>query len=96
MPGSATPFTVDWNNDGRFDIVSGSEDGKVFIFINEGSSKNPKFGKAQTLQVNNKEFRLPSPTSVIAVDWNDDGKTDLLISNKGLIEQDPVGRENII
>lgn len=96
VPGSATPFTVDWNNDGKFDIVSGSEEGKIFIFINKGSSKNPKFGKAQTLQVNNKEFKLPSPTSVIAVDWDDDGKTDLLISNKGLIEKDPVGRENII
>lgn len=96
VPGSATPFTVDWNNDGRFDIVCGSSDGKVYIFINEGDSKNPKFGKAQAIQVNNKELKLLSPTSVIALDWDDDGKIDLLISNKGLIEKDPVGRENII
>lgn len=83
----ATPFSIDWNNDGKFDVICGSGDGKIYIFINEGDSKNPKFSKAQTLQVNNKEFRLPSPTSVIVIDWNDDGKTDLLISNKEIVKE---------
>jgi hypothetical protein len=92
----ATPFALDWNNDGKFDVVCGSENGKTYIFINEGDSKNPKFSNAQILQVNNKEFKLPSPTSVIAVDWNDDGKTDLLVSNKEFKEKDPGGRDNII
>ncbi|MFZ3065434.1 MAG: VCBS repeat-containing protein [Nitrospirota bacterium] len=94
--GYATPFIVDWNNDGKFDVVCGSEDGKIYIFINEGDNKNPKFGKERTLQVNNKEFKLQSPTSVIAVDWDDDGKTDLLVSNRETKEKDPGGRENII
>ena len=82
VSGYARPFIVDWNNDGRFDVLCGSSDGKVYIFINEGDSKNPKFGKPQLLQVNNKELKLPGPTSVIALDWDDDGKTDLLVSNK--------------
>jgi WD40 repeat protein len=82
VSGNATPFIVDWNNDGRFDVVSGSSDGKVYIFINEGDSKNPKFSKPQTVQVNGKELKLPNSTSVIALDWDDDGKTDLLVSNK--------------
>jgi len=34
------------------------------------------------LQENNKELKLPGPTSVIALDWDDDGKADLLVSNK--------------
>ncbi|MFZ3089417.1 MAG: VCBS repeat-containing protein [Nitrospirota bacterium] len=96
VQGMATPFTVDWNNDGKFDVICGSGDGKGYIFINEGDNKNPKFSKANTLQANNKELKLQSPTSVIAVDWDDDGKTDLLISNKELIEKDPGGREKII
>lgn len=86
VPGYATPFTVDWNNDGKFDVVCGSSDGKIYIFLNEGDSMNPKFSKAQTLQVNNKEIKLPSPTSVIAVDWDDDEKIDLLVSNKELTD----------
>jgi WD40 repeat protein len=82
VSGYARPFIVDWNNDGKFDVVSGSSDGKVYIFVNEGDGKNPKFSKLQTVQVNNKELKLPNSTSVIALDWDDDGKTDLLVSNK--------------
>ncbi len=93
----ATPFIIDWNNDGKFDVICGSGDGKVYIFINEGDNKNPTFGKAQTLQVNNKELKLPGPTSVIAVDWDDDGKTDLLVSNKAIVEEGPTpDRKDII
>ena len=83
VSGYATPFIVDWNNDGKFDVVSGSSDGRVYVFINEGDSKNPKFSKPHTVQVNNKEVALPGPTSVIALDWDDDGKTDILVANKG-------------
>ncbi len=77
----AAPFIIDWNSDGKFDIVCGSGDGKVYIFINEGGSKNPIFGSPLTLHVNDVEFKLPSRTSVTALDWDDDGKTDLLVSN---------------
>ena len=87
VPGYATPFVADWNGDGKFDIICGSSDGRVYIFINEGDGKNPAFGKSQTLQVNNKELRLPSHTAVIALDWDDDGKIDLLVSNKKIVEQ---------
>ena len=96
VPKKATPYIVDWNNDWKFDVVSGSSDGRVYIFINEGDSKNPKFGKPQTVQVNNKELKLLNPTSVIALDWDGDGKIDLLVSHKAVIESDVrTGLENI-
>ncbi|MFZ3065481.1 MAG: VCBS repeat-containing protein [Nitrospirota bacterium] len=82
VTGYARPFIVDWNGDGKFDVICGSSDGKIYIFINEGDIKFPKFGNALALQVNNEELKLPSPASVIALDWNDDGKTDLVVSNK--------------
>ncbi len=81
VDGYATPFISDWNNDGKFDVLCGSSDGRVYIFINEGDSKTPRFGKPQALHINDVEFKLPSRTSVIALDWDDDGKTDLLVSN---------------
>lgn len=97
VPKKATPYIVDWNNDGKFDVVSGSSDGRVYIFINEGDSKNPKFNKPQTVHVNNKELKLPNSTSVIALDWDDDGKIDLLVSHKAVTESDVrTGHENII
>lgn len=93
----ATPFVADWNNDGKFDVICGSGNGKAYIFINVGDNKNPTFGKAQPLHVNNKELKLQSPTSIIAVDWDDDGKIDLLVSNKGIIEDGITpDRKNII
>ncbi len=96
VPGYATPFIVDWNNDGKFDVVSGSSDGKVYIFINEGDSNNPKFGKGQILHVNNKEFKLASHSSVVALDWDDDEKMDILIYNKLITDQEQgAGSEKI-
>ena len=51
----------------------------------EGTDKNPAFSKSQTLQVNNKDLRLPSHTAVVPLDWDDDGKIDLLVSNKEVV-----------
>lgn len=97
VDGYATPFITDWNNDGKFDVLCSSSDGRVYIFINEGNSKNPKFGKPQTLQTNNKEIKLLSQTSVIALDWDDDGKIDLLVSNEATVNKDiSTGQENTI
>lgn len=87
VSGYSTPSVADWNSDGKFDIICGAQDGKVYIFINEGNDKNPIFSKSRTLQVNNEELRLPSYTSVIALDWDNDGKIDLLVSNKKMVEQ---------
>ena len=103
VPAYARPFIVDWNHDGKFDIISGSLEGawgfkgKVYIFINKGDTKNPKFDEVQTLQVNSKELILPYNTSVIALDWDDDGKTDILVSNQSRTKRDiSTGKEDII
>ena len=43
------PCLVDIDRDGDFDLVSGSARGGVFLFVNEGSKTEPKFGARQTL-----------------------------------------------
>ena len=39
----ATSIVVDWNNDGRKDLVVGAYDGYVRIFLNEGTDTEPDF-----------------------------------------------------
>jgi hypothetical protein len=43
------PFFVDWDKDGDLDLVSGSAQGGVFLFRNEGTRKAPKWSARQTL-----------------------------------------------
>ena len=41
--GRATPSVVDWNNDGRKDLVVGALDGHIRLFLNSGSDHEPDF-----------------------------------------------------
>ena len=34
---------VDWDNDGRTDIISGNAEGKVLFFKNVGTDRSPRF-----------------------------------------------------
>ena len=40
----STPEVVDWNNDGRKDLVIGQfTDGNIWVFLNKGTDLNPVF-----------------------------------------------------
>lgn len=89
----ATPVVADWDGDGRWDLLSGSEDGGVYWWRNLGTPKEPKFAAAVTLVpphdgVGYSEFLdvdepfRPGIRSQIAVhDWDGDGKLDLLVGD---------------
>ena len=38
----STPSTADWNNDGAIDLLVGSAEGYVKLFLNHGTSLAPK------------------------------------------------------
>ena len=42
----AYPFITDWNEDGKFDIISGSADGKIYYFEGYGMKTNYETGPA--------------------------------------------------
>lgn len=86
---NATPFVYDWNNDGKKDLVVGSYQGGVEVFINIGTDNNPTFGSWTKLLIGTKtEMNLGQNSTVFVVDWNGNGKKDLICgSNDGKVYQ---------
>jgi len=78
----ATPCIVDWNNDGKKDMVVGAYDGKIHIFINEGTDTAPDFRVQTFAQENGSDLVVPpSRSSPDILDLDGDGKKDLLTGN---------------
>jgi hypothetical protein len=91
--GHAAPVVVDWDRDGRWDIVCGSGFGSVYFYRNIGTRSNPKFAAPVTLVGEHRgsgydEFReigqdaIPGIRSQIAaIDYDRDGHVDLLLGD---------------
>ena len=79
----ATPSFVDWNNDGLKDVVCGALDGKIRIFLNEGTNAEPAFYTYSYVNdVNQVSLSIPSGrSSPVIVDLDFDGKKDILAGN---------------
>jgi TolB-like protein len=77
--GKASPCVVDWNEDGKKDLVVGNGSGEIFLYLNEGTNEQPIFGKPTKL--NGGSLDVGSNSSPDMVDWNGDGKKDLVIGN---------------
>jgi len=82
VEGFSTPFVTKNYVNGLFDIVCGSSDGRVYRFINTGTKSNPVFSSPERILVNEADFKLPGCTTVIATDWDGDGKEDLVVANR--------------
>ncbi len=79
----AKPDIVDWNNDGKLDLVVGMEYGNVQIILNTGTLKEPEFASVQELTFKNgKPFKGGMRCDVTVCDWNGDKKKDLLTADE--------------
>ncbi len=76
--GLADPFVIDWNNDGKKDLLVGNWPGYVYLFTNVGSDSAPVFAGGERIQANGTDIDFES-LSPWVVDWNGDGQKDLLI-----------------
>ena len=78
----ATPIVVDWDNDGRKDLVVGAIDGEVHLFLNEGTSTAPDFRIERIVQEGGANLVVPTNrSSPDVVDLTHDGKKDILTGN---------------
>ena len=57
---TASPDIIDWNEDGKFDILVGTygSGGPVYVFLNSGTNKKPVFKKRITLKVAGKPISV--------------------------------------
>jgi hypothetical protein len=76
-------IVVDWNGDGRHDLLLGDRDGFVNLYLNEGSNESPRYGTRTRLKAGGKEIKVKGPSAPCLVDWNEDGRKDLLAGDGG-------------
>ena len=81
---------VDWNNDGRTDLIAGDTDGFVWCFENQTNHLFPVFAAGRKLQAGGRplrvygeerEGRAAGYARCDICDWNNDGKMDLLVAD---------------
>ena len=78
----ATPTVADWNQDGKKDLVVGAYDGRIHLFINDGTDAMPDFPAEDFAQFGAADLVVPGLRSSPDVrDLDGDGKKDLLAGN---------------
>jgi hypothetical protein len=78
LPIRGVPYAVDWDGDGRLDVVAGSDAEHVLVFINRGASDTASpFAPAAPIPLAQAPYGAGAP--IVAADYNGDGDTDLVI-----------------
>ena len=87
------PVVADWDKDGLWDILAGSDNGSVVWFRNVGTKTDPQFGEGQLLVSKHtgtgKDLECWSEDEIVpgiraqieVVDFNQDGKLDLILGD---------------
>lgn len=89
------PNAADWDGDGAIDLIVGNSEGRVLLFKNFGTSRQPRFGIGQPLTAGGEAihvqpgyYGIQGPfetrwgyTCPTVADWNQDGLPDLLLSS---------------
>ena len=75
----ATPTVLDWNNDGKRDLIVGALDGKLRVYVNAGTDSSWDFRTTQFVQNSGADLVVPAQRSSPHVaDLDRDGKKDVL------------------
>lgn len=100
--GVAGPFVVDWDGDGKLDLLLGSSSGAVTFYRNTGSKTKAELATGVNLieplptgwDKDKSVFKNPKrslgSSKVCAVDWNGDGKLDLVVGDSSYERQEQV------
>ena len=79
-----TPVALDWNKDGRTDLIVGDEDGRVAFIENTGkisAAGTPQFLAPRYFQQEAYEVKCGALATPVGVDWDGDGAMDIVSGN---------------
>jgi len=77
------PVAVDWNKDGKIDLVVGDEDGRVALMLNTGAIRNsmPVFESPKYFQQEADNLKFGALVTPVSIDWDNDGDEDIIAGN---------------
>lgn len=81
FPVRPSPFVIDWDGDGKKDLLVGCEKPQVYFHRNVGTAKKPKLARGKLLDLKGEGFESSYRCRIDVTDWNKDGKKDLLVGN---------------
>ncbi|MFH1859605.1 MAG: PQQ-binding-like beta-propeller repeat protein, partial [bacterium] len=84
--GYSVPYVVDWDSDGKKDLIIGDKDGYITYFHNSGTNTaNPEFSSGFRPQRTGPggmvDVKVDGYSVPIAFDWDMDGKKDLIVGD---------------
>ena len=74
-----SPVFVDWDGDGRNDLVVGSQRGEVWFARNVGTQTQPAFESFTPIRANGEIIQAGSEARIAVADLDGDGALDLLV-----------------
>jgi len=69
---------VDWNEDGKKDLITGENNGHIRLYLNTNTDTDPVFSGYTLIQQGGGNYDCGSYSIPHVVDWNNDGMKDLL------------------
>jgi len=81
FPTRPSAYVVDWDGDGKKDLLMGGDQPQIRFYRNIGTNTEPRLAKAEILELKGPGADAGYRWRQDVADWNSDGKTDLLVGN---------------